>query len=134
LGPALDIVDESNKSGLEVDAVAAVYFELGEVLNLSWLANKIEALTVEGQWHAHARGNLRDELYSRRRELTRCVLSLTGAGGAESVANWRQQFRDDVTQLEQMMEDMQSLSHMDYATVSVAVRSLGQLVLAVTRT
>jgi glutamate dehydrogenase len=41
-----------------------VHFALGEALHLKWLMDKIEELPVEGRWHAHARGMLRDELYA----------------------------------------------------------------------
>ena len=46
----------------DVLRVATVYFGLGDRLGLKWLRDSVEKLPVAGQWHAHARGSLRDEL------------------------------------------------------------------------
>jgi glutamate dehydrogenase len=86
-------------------------------------------LTVEGQWHAHARGNLRDELYSQHRRLAGRVLE-TYPDVKDPVNSWIQANVDDVERVSNMMNDMHDLASMDYATVSVAVRSLDQLLLA----
>ena len=43
---------------------------------------------------------------------------------------WLEQHRDDVRRVTEMMEDMRNLKAMDYATASVAIRSLGQLLVA----
>ena len=42
--------------------VAKVHFRLGDALRLPWLQQQIDALAVEGRWHAVARGVLREEL------------------------------------------------------------------------
>ena len=47
--------------------LAAVFYELGQALDLSWLRDQIEALPVDGHWHAQARGSLA----SRVREVVR---------------------------------------------------------------
>lgn len=133
LGSALDIIDEATHRGMPVGEVARVYFQLGEILNLKWLSQQIDALAVDGQWHAHARGNLRDELYSQRRSLAGSVLA-AGKGVKNPVANWKRKHQADVMELHKMLEDMSSLSHMDYATVSVAIRALEQLVLSTAAT
>ena len=114
---------------MPVGDVARVYFQLGERLNLKWLSQQIESLAVDGQWHAHARGNLRDELYAQRRALAGSVLA-AGQGVADPVTNWQKKHRVDVKHLHNMLEDMSSLPRMDYATLSVALRALEQLVLS----
>jgi len=113
--------------------VARVYFQLGKTLNLRWLSEQVEALGVEGQWHAHARGNLRDELYAQRRALAGSVLA-AGQGEENPVASWKNKHKVDVQHLNKMLEDMSSLPRMDYATLSVAIRALEQLVMATAAT
>jgi NAD-specific glutamate dehydrogenase len=46
------------------------------------------------------------------------------------VACWIGKHAEDVRRVTDMMEDMRNLERVDYATASVAVRSLGQLVSA----
>ena len=43
---------------------------------------KIEELPVESRWHAHARGSLRDELYTQHRALTAQIIEQGGSGAA----------------------------------------------------
>jgi glutamate dehydrogenase len=133
LGSALDIIEESNERGMPVDEVARVYFQLSDKLNLKWLSQQVESLAVDGQWHAHARGNLRDELYAQRRLLAGSVLA-AGRVGSDPVDQWQKEHRVDVKQLLNMLEDMSSLVRMDYATVSVAIRALEQLVISTIKT
>ncbi|MEO8803805.1 MAG: NAD-glutamate dehydrogenase domain-containing protein [Rudaea sp.] len=127
-GSALDIIHVAAQHKLPIERTAEVYFALGEALNLSWLMGKIEELPVESRWHAHARGSLRDELYSQHRALTAQVIEQAGKGrGAELVDAWIK--RDDPT-LQftlNMFTDMRAQVVTDYPIVSVAVRRLAQL-------
>ncbi len=131
LYPALDVVETAARRQTDVLSVATVFFGLGDRLCLKWLRESVEKLPVEGQWHAHARGNLRDELYSQHRRLAGRVLQAFGEA-KDPVNSWIEANAADVKRISDMMKDMHHLASMDYATVSVAVRSLDQL-LQVTR-
>ena len=127
----LDIVLVAEQNKLSVDCVAEVYFALGEALHLKWLMQKIEELPVETRWHAHARGQLRDELYAQQRALAGQVLEQGVKGdGAELVEAWLN--RDDpiLKFTLGMFTDMHSQVVVDYPIVSVAVRRLAQLAAA----
>ena len=91
--------------------------------DLKWLRESVEKLPVDGQWHAHARGNLRDELYSQHRRLAGRVLE-EFPDEKDPVKNWVETNSEAVGRTSLMLNDMKSLQSMDYATVSVAVRSL----------
>jgi glutamate dehydrogenase len=129
LYPALDVVETAARRKTDVVSVATVFFGLGDRLCLKWLRESVEKLPVDGQWHAHARGNLRDELYSQHRSLAGRVLE-TYPDAKDPVNAWIEANVDDVERVSDMMNDMRNLAAMDYATVSVAVRSLDQLLLA----
>ena len=129
LYPALDVVETAARRKTDVLSVAIVFFDLGNSLSLKWLRTNVEKLPVEGQWHAHARGNLRDELYSQHRRLAGKVLEAFPAD-KDPVGSWIKAHAEEVERISLMMTDMQRLSSMDYATVSVAVRSLDQLLKA----
>ncbi len=129
LYPALDVVETAARRDSDVLGVATIFFGLGDRLGLKWLRESVDELTVEGQWHAHARGNLRDELYSQHRRLAGRVLE-TFPDSKKPVNSWIEANASDVERVSLMMNDMQDLTTMDYATVSVAVRSLEQLLTA----
>ena len=107
--------------------VAKVHFRVGEALRLPWLFSQIEALEVQGRWHAVARGVLRDDLATQQTLLTAQVLDMPGRGAHDKVAAWVG--RDDATLRFTlgMLDEMCAQKSLDYPTVSVAVSRLGQL-------
>jgi glutamate dehydrogenase len=127
LRAALDMVEVSQQSGQPIEKVAGVFYELGEALDLEWLRDQIEALPVEGHWHAQARGSLLDELNHQHRALSLQVLNLGGGGKDVSpVQAWLQ--RDDATlQYTRGMLAEILTQNADYPIASVAVRRLAQL-------
>lgn len=130
LASALDIIDVAAAAGREVVEVARVYFGLGQALHLKWLLEKIEELPVEGRWHAHARGVLRDELHAQQTELVTQVLAAAGTEEDDPVARWMERDDPALKFTLNMFADMRSQRAMDYPTVQVAVRRLAQLAAA----
>ncbi|HVF34206.1 MAG TPA: NAD-glutamate dehydrogenase, partial [Candidatus Saccharimonadia bacterium] len=125
---ALDIIEVARVRNLPVRRVAEVYYALGEVLHLKWLTAKIEELPVEGRWHAHARGTLRDELFAQQQALAGQILAGgDGVDGATLVDRWLRREDPALRFTVSMFADMRSQVAMDYPTVSVAVRRLSQL-------
>ena len=129
LFPILDVVETAAQRKMEVESVARVYFGLGRSLHMKWLREQFESLPVSGQWHALARANLRDELFSIQNTLVENILQEQGKR-QDAVPRWISNRQSDVDKVVAMLSDMVNLPAMDYATASVAVRSLGALVLA----
>ena len=131
---ALDVIEVARERNLPVRRVAEVYYNLGEALHLKWLTQKIEELPVEGRWHAHARGTLRDELFAQQQELAAQVLAKgDGVDGATLVERWIKREDPALRFTVSMFADMRSQVAMDDPTVSVAVRRLSQLAASAAR-
>ncbi|TVQ40033.1 MAG: NAD-glutamate dehydrogenase, partial [Wenzhouxiangella sp.] len=128
---ALDIVDEARSHELSVEEVARIYFQLLDRLCLKWLRTQVESLPVERQWHAHARGNLRDELFSYHRQLTRRVLTETGEED-DPVGVWFERYNAQTGRVSMMLEEMRNTAADDYPSMQVAIKGLGQLLNATT--
>jgi glutamate dehydrogenase len=123
----LDMVEVAQQSGEPIAKVANVFYELGHALDLEWLRGQIEALPVDGHWHAQARGSLLDELNHQHRALATQVLALTGKStGKSPVHAWLD--RDDPTlkYTRTMLAEILT-QNADYPIASVAVRRLAQL-------
>ena len=122
-----DIIELAREHKLRPVEVAKVYFRLGEVLNLAWLIEQIDALAVDGRWHAIARGVLRDELAAQQRALVKQVLAMPGANADAKVRHWLE--RDDASLrfTLAMLSELAAQKTMDYPTASVAVQRLSQL-------
>ncbi|RDS80944.1 NAD-glutamate dehydrogenase [Dyella psychrodurans] len=123
----LDMVEVAQQTGEPIAKVANVFYELGQALDLEWLRGQIEALPVDGHWHAQARGSLLDELNHQHRALATQVLALSGSSKEVSpVQAWLD--RDDATlkYTRSMLAEILT-QNADYPIASVAVRRLAQL-------
>ncbi|MEO6926983.1 MAG: NAD-glutamate dehydrogenase domain-containing protein, partial [Rhodanobacter sp.] len=127
LRAALDMVEVAKLSGQPVEKVARVFFELGEALDLEWLRGQIEALPVEGHWHAQARGSLLDELNHQHRALALQVLTMaSGRTDVTPVQAWLQRDDETLQHTRSMLAEILT-QNADYPIASVAVRRLAQL-------
>ena len=127
----LDIVDEASCQELPVRDVLATYFRIGEALDISWLREQIETLPTHGAWDAHARGHLRNDLTTQHRALTNLALRMCASHPeGDRVETWLEIHREPIQRTRQLLGEMRNLPAMDLASVTVAVRSLAQLVTA----
>ncbi|MFT4247984.1 MAG: NAD-glutamate dehydrogenase [Pseudomonas sp.] len=127
LEPAFDIIELARTRKLKPVEVSKVHFRLGDALRLPWLFEQIDALEVNGRWHAVARGVLRDELAAHHRALAGQVLSMPGGGAEEKVAHWISRDDTGLRFTLSMLAELAEQKTLDYPTVSVAVQRLGQL-------
>jgi len=124
--PALDVVETAAQRQMAVEDVAQIYFKLGELLHLKWLRQQLENLPVKGQWHAHARAILRDELFSNHNQLMDSILRESGRRN-DALNVWMIKHELRLKPVINFMSEMLELPEMDFATLSVAVRNLGQI-------
>lgn len=127
---ALDIVDESKLQELPVRDVLYSYFGIAEIMNIDWLRRQVETLPASGSWEAHARGHLRNDLITQHRNLTSQFLMYRKANPGATVDSWRKTYADRIQRTLNILDDMRFLPSMDIAAMTVAVRSLEQLVTA----
>jgi len=122
-----DIIEVALARKIKPVDVAKVHFRLGEALKLPWLYQQIDALAVDGRWHAVARGSLRDELAAQQRQLTSQALDAPGASADAKVQHWIG--RDDASLrfTLNMLAEVAAQKSLDYPTASVAVRRLSML-------
>ena len=127
LEPCADIIEVARDRKLKPVDVAKVHFRIGDALNLPWLQAQIDALAVDGRWHAVARGVLREELATQQRALVQQVLARPGANADAKVKSWLE--RDDAALrfTLSMLNELAAQKTLDYPTASVAVQRLSQL-------
>ncbi|MGH7799996.1 MAG: NAD-glutamate dehydrogenase [Thermodesulfobacteriota bacterium] len=128
--PALDIVEVASTTGFTVEDVAAVYFTLGERLELHWLRDQITALPVQNHWQDLAKTALYDELYGQQRALTAKVLQMSPkTKNAETCIDaWLAQNRALIERCLQVFADLKAGGTIELAMLSVALRELHSLV------
>lgn len=127
LEPSCDIIELARARKLKPVEVSKAHYRLGEALHLPWLQDQIEALKVDGRWHAVARGVLRDELASHQRTLTGHVLSMPGGNADAKVKAWLGRDDSGLRFTLNMLNELAAQKTLDYPTASVAVQRLAQL-------
>ncbi|NUS39067.1 MAG: NAD-glutamate dehydrogenase [Lysobacter sp.] len=128
LDAGFDIVELARQRKMPPATVARVFYALGDALHVPWLLEQIDALPVEGRWHAHARGVLRDELRAQQRVLVGQLLVGGGKRTPEQrLADWLQRDDAQLRFTQQMFAELMAQKTLDYPTASVAVRRLAQM-------
>ncbi len=82
LGPA--IVQLSHGTGRGLEAVAGVFFHLGEKARLDWLQQQVDGFIPANHWQRLARQAVEDDLVMLRRDLAERVLVSTGSRPPEA--------------------------------------------------
>jgi glutamate dehydrogenase len=126
---ALDIVDVAGATGQPLEAVAAVYFTLGDRLKLHWLRDHIEALPRDNRWRTLARSALRDDVYSQQAALTAEILRAVPEElpALERINAWVDTNPGPVERALQVLSDINSSGTFDLSTLSVALREIRNL-------
>jgi glutamate dehydrogenase len=122
----LPIIEAADVTGQEPAQVAAVYFAVGDALELSWYLQQITSLAVENNWQALAREAYRDDLDWQQRGITVSVLQMVdGPADIEArVALWLEQNAPLVERWRAMLADLRAAVGTDYAMYAVANREL----------
>jgi len=123
-----DIVEVAGESHQDIERVAAIYLHVGAALSLDWLRAQVLSLPVDGRWQAIARTTLRNQLHTLQRALCLQVLAAGAAAPQAALANWSAKRAHAVDHVKQTINDMRALPHADFATLSVAMQSLRQVV------
>ena len=75
LSSSFDIIDIAATSGVELNTTAAVYFQLGDFLDIQWLREQIGTLDAGNHWHSLANSALRSDLHYQQRHLCAEIIS-----------------------------------------------------------
>ena len=126
---ALDVVEVAASAGIPVEAATAVYFALGEALDLHWLRDQVAALPRDNRWQALSRAALRDDLSTQLSALTLDALRLDigEATPTDRVGAWLAQNRIPVSRCRQILGDLAAAGRTDFTMLSVAMGEIRTL-------
>jgi glutamate dehydrogenase len=127
---SLDIAEVAASAKRPVEPVAAIYFDLGNKLGLSWLREKIAALPGDKHWQLLSRSAMQDDLSGLQRTLAGTVLANHDADGispAKRVAVWQDANKRALERAAQLLTELRAVPMPDAAMLSVALRELRSL-------
>ncbi|UYQ62417.1 NAD-glutamate dehydrogenase [Streptomyces peucetius] len=127
--PTLDIVAISDRNGQDPLAVADVYYDLADRLSITQLMDRIIELPRADRWQSMARASIREDLYAAHAMLTADVLSVGNGTSTpeERFKAWEQKNAAILGRARSTLEEIQSSDTFDLANLSVAMRTMRQL-------
>ncbi|HZX39631.1 MAG TPA: NAD-glutamate dehydrogenase [Streptomyces sp.] len=127
--PTLDIVAIADRTKKDAMAVAEVYYDLADRLRITQLMDRIIELPRADRWQSMARASIREDLYAAHAMLTADVLSVGNGASTpeERFKAWEQKNAAILSRARSTLEEIQSSDTFDLANLSVAMRTMRQL-------
>jgi glutamate dehydrogenase len=107
--------------------VARTHFSLAELLDLAWLDNAIGRAPRRSGWDRLALTQLEDELAGVLRGLTRAAMQTEGDGTLPVAEAWARSSLRGLDRYRMMLGELKAARQVDLAMLSVAVRTLSEL-------
>ncbi|MGW6709767.1 NAD-glutamate dehydrogenase [Streptomyces sp. NPDC054956] len=130
--PTLDIVAISDRTGVEPLAVAEVYYDLADRLDITQLMDRIIDLPRADRWQSMARASIREDLFAAHAALTADVLSVGNGDSTpeERFKAWEEKNSAIIGRARTTLDEIQGSDDFDLANLSVAMRTMRSLLRA----
>lgn len=131
--PALNIIEISFKSQVDLKRVAKVYFALSDALSLDWLRNQVDFYPIDSSWSILARSYFKANLDRHLCKLSTLVLQgNTPTDKAETLyTNWFNEKREAIESWQQVLAELRTYGTIEFTMLSVALLKLYELTLIV---
>ncbi|SCK56967.1 glutamate dehydrogenase (NAD) [Streptomyces sp. WMMB 714] len=126
---ALDVVAVTDRTGVQLLDVAAVYYDLADRLGITQLQERVSELPRADRWQSMARAAIREDLYAAHQLIAADVLS-EGGGKAtpeQRYEKWEAKNHTILTRARATLDEIQSSETFDLANLSVAMRTMRTL-------
>ncbi len=130
LHTALDVVEVARARGRSVEDTATTYWLVFEQLGIDWLWDAVSGLPRQTRWQNQARSAVRDDLLGALAGLTDEVLRSGDRYDAPNVLmmGWATADRRAIERTSRVLTDVRAAGALDVTTLTVAVRSMRNLV------
>jgi glutamate dehydrogenase len=123
LHTGFDLIEIARRESVSVSAVATVYWQVFDRLDLMWLWDAIGALPRPDRWQTQARSALRDDLMTVLAELAGTVMRRSGG----STDSWIAANERPIARALEMFSEIRRVEVFDLTNLSVALRQLRNL-------
>jgi glutamate dehydrogenase len=111
---------------MSLDAVAALYFQVGETFGMGWLRYNAEKLPADSHWQKLAAATMIEELYGHQRGVTlRIIRDAKGKGDVLKI--WSEKNVGLMDQTAQMRSELEAGDVVDLSMLAVASRQLSSI-------
>lgn len=123
LGGVGGIVQIAAKQKLPPAAVAAVYYQLGEIFALDWMRRVCAKLPRGTVWQGRASSSLQDDLLTLQARLTKDVVKAHGVK-KDAVVAWLAPRQAGLTRIHNLLAEMRAAPMIEPAMVTVAIAKI----------
>ncbi|MCX5199664.1 NAD-glutamate dehydrogenase [Streptomyces sp. NBC_00249] len=130
--PTLDIVAIADRTGLDPLAVAEVYYDLADRLDITQLMDRIIELPRADRWQSMARASIREDLFAAHAALTADVLAVGNGESSpeERFKSWEDRNAAIIGRARTTLDEIRGSDDFDLANLSVAMRTMRSLLRA----
>jgi len=130
LATSCDIIEAAGSAKQDVATVAALYWQIGDVLKLDMLRARVELMPTDTSWQRMAHQAALTELYRAQQRLTLSVLThgATGKGKGDLLAAWNEAHADACARYTSNLAALETKESFDDAMLLVALRNVQWLV------
>lgn len=124
---ALDIVEAANTQNYDVSLVAAIYYAVGNILELGWFRELIKKQAITSHWEALARATFRDDLDRQQRNITVGILHMNGIHQhdvSRLIDQWAKKNKPLVDCWKYFIAELKNVPEPNFTMFSVALREL----------
>ncbi|MFJ8166375.1 NAD-glutamate dehydrogenase [Streptomyces sp. NPDC096136] len=127
--PTLDIVATADRTGVDPLAVAEVYYDLADRLDITQLMDRIIELPRSDRWQSMARASIREDLFAAHAALTADVLSVGNGDSTpeERFKAWEEKNAALIGRARTTLDEIRGSDDFDLANLSVAMRTMRSL-------
>ena len=121
LGGAMDILDVSEKLGLDVGGVAASYFATGARFSLDWLRSRARGVAVRDHWESAALSRLMSDIRVHQTNIAAAALAHSDAEpGPDGIAKWAKQNAELADRTDRLIAELRSGGALSVSKLAVA--------------
>ncbi len=126
---SLDLAEVAGNAKKPVEAIAAIFFAIGNMLGLSWLRERIAALPGDAHWQILARNAMQDDLAGLQRTVTQEVVAGAGSAAAadKMIAAWQDRNRRPLERVAKLLAEVRAVRESDASMLSVVLREMRSL-------
>lgn len=129
LSSAYDIINVSNESGVAIDIVGQIYFEVGTRLYFKSLRHNVLQLNLDNYWQKVSARAVIEDLYNYQMKITKVVVAFAKTNNSNlALENWVKSEASLVERYDRFIEDFKSQVNPDLSIFIVALNRIKSLV------
>ena len=130
LAPASDIVRIAAGGHFEPEAVAKVFYGIGDRFGFDWLRASVQQIVRGDEWQKSATSGIVDDLFATQTRLVTRIMDVSGGAdiAPATIEAWAEANGHAVTRATNMITEIKAGPLVNLAKLSVINRQLGALV------